>query len=542
MRSYAAGFLILLIFATACVPANPPAASQLRQPDLVEPNITATLTKQATLAPTATLRPTATPTSVPTATLRPTDTPTPVPTPMPVRFDRTGYRQFALTHNYFPGFLAYLAERTYTEISSALSPDGNLIAISACWGSMTNTWKCETRRSGFLVVINTNTGDVITEIPLGEGWPGPMAFTPDNKSLLYSTDEYKVQLWDLTTNKSGITLAKMPASRSTIFPDVAAAPDGLSYAAVINKTLYVWNPSGEILLQTSAYQGRAYAALSYSADGSRLVVFSPNQTGVDVYNTSSWKMVRRFDLDDIKDAAISPDGHLLAGLNSRDDTTVVWDVETGALLAELDPDQLAYSIHFNPAGDMLIITGISKSDHEDSYSTIGTLYETQTWSRLDYLYSFSGHGRVEFNRDGSRMAVLTYSFPMIWEFPDGKLQEGFDVVQRFQNALFAKDYAAAAALFKADEREVETMAEIGIDLNDLEGSFQSLCDNKAIFCKPVKELVLMGHDWEDMVYMVRLEGDDGGVFTSPKGAQIIYIYLTPGIDGQPRIIYLPQER
>jgi len=52
---------------------------------------------------------------------------------------------------------------------------------------------------------------------------------------------------------------------------------------------------------------------------------------------------------------------------------------------------------------------------------------------------------------------------------------------------------------------------------------------------------LMGYDWDDMVYMVRLEDSDGETFTSPKGAQIIYLYLTPGADGHPLVFYLPQD-
>ena len=39
--------------------------------------------------------------------------PTPEPTPVPVRFDRTGYRQFAVTHDYFPGLLDYINDRSY---------------------------------------------------------------------------------------------------------------------------------------------------------------------------------------------------------------------------------------------------------------------------------------------------------------------------------------------------------------------------------------------------------------------------------------------
>ena len=51
----------------------------------------------------------------------------------------------------------------------------------------------------------------------------------------------------------------------------------------------------------------------------------------------------------------------------------------------------------------------------------------------------------------------------------------------------------------------------------------------------------MGHDWDDMVYLVQLEGTDGKVFTSPNGAQIIYLYARIDKNGEPQVIYLPMD-
>jgi hypothetical protein len=516
--------LSLLIFAVACTPVNQTAPTQ---------NLSTDLPHGPTLAGQGQV--------VPTATLLETVTATAIPTPKPVYFDRAGYRQFAIVRSYFPGYLNFIGERNFTEIASTLSPDGKMIAISACWGNMTNKGKCETQISGFLVVIDVDSGELLTEIPLGEGWPGPLAFTADSKSLLFSTSEYKIVLWDLTTQQSVLTLLDRPATGSTYYPEVAAAPDGSSYAAVVEKTLFVWNTSGELLMKAPAYQSAASAALSFSADGARLIVFSPDRAGMDVYDTSDWMILNRMDLAGIRDADISPDGRFLAGINPLDNSAYVWDVVTGERLAELDPGHQADSIYFNPAGDLLIIAGMGNLDHVDGYSTIGTLYETKTWERLDYLYSFSGDGRIAFNLDGSRMAVFSFGSQTIWDLPDKQLLAGLDVVKQFQAALHTGDYAAAAALFMVDDREVDYLAEMGVDSKDLAGSFERLCTSNAIFCQPVKELVLMGYDWDDMVYMVNLTALDGEIFISPLGAQVINIYLSSGPDGQPRVIYPAQD-
>lgn len=523
MRNYLATLLVLVVLVTACAPVNTSGSSgTLTSLDVSE---------VATVTPVEI-------TAVPaTATLLPTATPTIAPTPLPVLFDRTGYRQFAITRSYFPGFDAFRGERSYSEIYSALSPDGNQIVISACWGAMSNLWKCETRNSGFLVVIDVNTGELMNDIPLGNGWPGLAAFTPDGKYLLFSTEEYKIVRWDLAANKSARVLLDLPRSGTTIYPDVAIAPDGSSMAAVANHTLYVWDSSGELLLQTPAYNARASAALSYSSDGSRLILYSSGRTGVDIYNTSNWDIASSIVFEDIRDAEISPDGRFVAGLHPIDDIVIIWDVASGERLTNFSPGIRVYSLQFNQAGDLLIVAGPGNLESPDDYSTIGMLYDTQTWSYVDTLQSFSSEGTFRFNRDGSRMVVFGSYANTVWELPDEQLTAGFEVVQHFQQALASGDYDTAASLFEVTEGEAEYLLEMGIDPNDLAGSFSQLCADEIIFCHPVKELVMMGYDYDTMTYLVRLEDPSGNVFTSPEGATIVYIYLEEGADGKPRVIY-----
>jgi len=458
-----------------------------------------------------------------------------------ITFDRDGYKQFALLRNQYPGFMDYLGERNYSQISASLSPDGSRIAISACWGSLTNTMQCETSKSGFLVVLDTGTGDLITDIPLGEGWPGRTAFTADGTSLVYTTQERKVAIWNISTNTRGLTLYNVPGSRATRYPDVAVSPDGQSYAAVVETTLFVWNTAGELLFQAPASQARWYAALSYSADGSRLTAFSSDRSGVDIYDTSNWTLVRQINQDEIEDAAISPDGLVLATINAPGNSVDLWDAGSGDLFQKLKPDHMIQTLAFNPKGDLLILIGPNDLRQPDDYSAIGSVYETQSWTKLDSLYSFSSDGEVRFSHDGKSFGILGYGFNSIWGMPDAQLKSGLEVLKRFQSALADGDFTTAASLFEVDMRDAEYLQEMGVNPDDLAGSLKNLCEDQTIFCHPVKELVLMGYDWDDMVYMVRLQGADGGTFVSPKGAGIIFIYLVSGAKGQPRVSSLPQD-
>lgn len=521
--------LIFIFLLSACTPGSSPALSPTQaevtpQPVQFEDADKQTQTESALH-------------SQPTATIMPT----PHPTQVPVRFDRAGYRQFAVTHDYFPGLADYFGERSHDSFTTTLSPSGDQIAIAGCFGSMSKSSKCETSKSGFLVVLDSNRGNLLNEIPLGDAWSGSVDFTSDGKSLLYATNEYKIALWDLKTNQPGRIFFDQVAPGTNYYPDVAAAPDGRSLAAVVDDRLYVWDPAGELLLQAPAYKLMISAGLEYSLNGSRLTVFSPDHMGVDIYETNNWTLVRRISFDRIIGVAISPDGQFVAVTNRQDDTATIWDVNNGEQVVRLDPGNWADALQFNPAGDLLLISGMGNLDTQDSYSNLGTLYETQTWTQVDVLYSFTDDGRIEFNQDGSRMAVFGSYGLAIWGLPDEKLKEGFEVVKQFQDALSSGDYATAASLFEVRAGEEDFLTKLGLDQTDLPASFDRLCNNREIFCLPVHDLVMMGKDWDAMVYLVRLEDSNGEVFTSPKGAHIIYFYLYLNADGQPRVSYPPVD-
>jgi WD40 repeat protein len=492
-----------------------------------------------TLSPSATQTPLPSPTSTatqvpPTATLPPT----PTATPTPLSFDLSGFRQFSILKDHFEGLANYAGERDYTVISACFSPTGNAFAFSACWGSMSSTGKCDSLDSGFLVVVDANTGEVISDIPMENSWPGNTAFSPDGTQLYVSTTYQKVFAWDLVANSLSHTFLEQAYNGRTQYPDVAAAPDGSAVAAVVNNILYVWDPAGKLLYQKPASQGTYNAGLNFSGDGKLLSIYAEDQSGVDVLNSADGSLVQRFPLESIGGIAISPDGRFLAGYNYYDFMVEVWNIPTGDKVAEITPETYTSSLAFSPKSDMLIISGISNQlETEDDYMKIADLYETSSWTRLDNLYSFFLEGRVKFSADGTKMAIFQSGLVSIWGEPDQKLLAGFDVLKNFQLALSQGKYEEAASMFALDEYNTEFLVGIGLDVNDIPGFFERMCAAQSLVCYPVKDLVMMGYDWDSLQYLVRIEDPSGGYLIGPKGGQIFQVTLGSDQNGNPVITW-----
>lgn len=523
--------LVLLLALTACAPVVIPTTTQ------APPLVTGEESALPQPEPTVIVNQVAEPMLTATAAEEPTETPVVQPELLPTVFDRLGYHQFAITRTYFLGLVEYFAEQNKSVVSMALSPDGNLLAVAGCWGNMDNNLSCETRNSGFLVIVDVNSGDLIANLPVEGSWPQRSDFSADSQQLLYSTRQQQVILWDIYAQKPTHQLNSLPRSTSRSNPSVAALPDGRGFAALIAKTLLVWDKDGKLLHELPTQQAATNSYLVYSLDGSTLLAYTAGGTVVEVFDTTQWKLLNRFETTRVFSATLSPDGHILAVLDGSTNSAIIWDLQTGSQLALVDLDSLGYSLHFNPKSDLLIITGLGNSATADDNAMIGTVIDTETWKPLGELYSFAGYGPLAFNRAGTLMMVFDSALPSLWELPDDTLLAGLEVVRQFQQALATGDFATAASLFDSTVYGAEYFASIGLYVDNLAGSFEQLCASGDIFCQPFRELVMMGHDWYDMVYMVRLEGGAGKAFTSPNGDQIIYLYVQADAAGTLRVTF-----
>lgn len=512
--------IILVVFlVSACSPQNSLPPTQTN---------TSTLTATETVLPTATLPPA-------------TSTPSPTPTAVPVRFDRDGFRSFAILKNRYSGLSDYRQDKSYSALSTTLSPDGSKFVLSACWGSLWSNLDCDTRKSGFLIVVDIASGDVVNDIPLGSFWPGRAVISSDNQTLLFSTDEQRIILWDLKTNQEKKTLLQQDRTGNNKYPDVAISPDDKYLLAVVNGQLYVWDAEGNELTKFPVYQSVLSAGLTFNSDGTLLAVFADKRDGIMIYSTTDWTLKQKIEFTNAWSISFSANGRYVAAVDSENDLVKVWQVTNSDPVTEFQPSLYDISIQFSPKSDLLIVSGSSPLNNEDDYSLIAEVYETQTWSKLDDLHSFDDSGTVRFTRDGKKMAILSSYTIDLWGEPDASLLAGYEKIKQFQQALADADYNLAASLFTVDENQKEALIELGVDLSDLPSSLAKLCNAKTILCYPVKDLVMMGHDWDYLVYLVHLQMPDGKIYTSPKGAQIIYLYAQTGKDAQPELTFLQQD-
>ena len=525
---------IIFVLLTAACSSGSQTTTDITPPQNNVPSSTATM-PPATALP-DTMPGAATPAPADAAAL---PSPTIVPDqPTKTAFTRNTYRQFAILRNDFPDINEATGDQFPSIINAAFSPDGSRIALAGCRGAIDNKWRCEYSSSGILLVLDAETGNLVSSIPVGSGWPGGLSFNSDGSQLLFSTHEHRIVLWDLASNQAIHTFYEREASGATYYPEVAISPSGDLAAAIVQDSLWVWDMTGNLVFKAPADIGRIYGALEFSADGSLLKAFTPDFTSVNLFNTSDWSLASVIPQKGLLLNALSPDAHYLASIDPDADQLFIWDIRSQELISQSTSELTTPSyVQFNPAGDLLIVTGAANLDERDGYSTIGEVYETSTWTKLDNLVSYFDSGSVKFNLDGTRMFIDGYGFGSIWGMPDANLLAAAEAASQFQAALASGDYDTAASLFMATETEAEYLAEEGIDVDDLAGSFANLCVTDAIFCHPVSEIMMTGYDYDDLTVLMRLQALDGNTYAGPQGGTLFTLYLRLDKAGQPRVVY-----
>jgi hypothetical protein len=184
-----------------------------------------------------------------------------------------------------------------------------------------------------------------------------------------------------------------------------------------------------------------------------------------------------------------------------------------------------------------VISGLGDLEIRDNYNYFATVVDTRTWEPLGDLYSVGSYGQVRFNWDGSALAVFSSVAPAIYGPPDEALGAALESARRFQAALHAGEYAAAAALLQPDEINREYLESEGVDMTDLPAELARLCASQELACQPLLEPVMLGYDYMDIFLLARLQAPDGSALVSPRGGTLFSFYLTPA--DPPTLITLP---
>ncbi|HEX4417285.1 MAG TPA: protein kinase [Kofleriaceae bacterium] len=219
----------------------------------------------------------------------------------------------------------------------------------------------------------------------------------------------------------------------------AFSPDGRQIVTTDDRAAQVWDAQTYQRRFTLFHGDTVYQAL-YSADGARIVT-AGNDSTVKIWDAASGALVRELRRDGSKQhyfiVALSPDGRLVAAIDTRGDVAHVWDATTGAPIAELHNDGLEFpGLAFSPNGRWLVTTGGGDV----------RVFDVRTWRQVATIRGLRIH-RLAFDPTGARLATGAATGDVsIWEIPSGaRIQHLRDAGKSVDAVAFSPDGRLIAA-------------------------------------------------------------------------------------------------
>ena len=203
------------------------------------------------------------------------------------------------------------------------------------------------------------------------------------------------------------------ASRSGQMWSASFSPDGQRIVTTDGESGQIWDAQNQQLLLTLHHGNAVYDAV-YSADGKR-VVTAGGDGRVRIWDACTGSQLLALNPKPhdtrqlaLRKVAMSGDGHLVAAIGTM---TLVWDADTGAMLAELPGDGfLDTSLAFSTDGRWLVTSGGDEA----------RVFDTLTWLRT-VTVAASRVRTLRFDPTGPRFATGTLGGDVsVWAVPSGE--------------------------------------------------------------------------------------------------------------------------
>ncbi|KAK2600197.1 Guanine nucleotide-binding protein subunit beta-2-like 1 [Conoideocrella luteorostrata] len=217
----------------------------------------------------------------------------------------------------------------------ALSGDSGL----AAWALYDNKVELRSNESG--------ASKEIVQTYMAESWISAASISPDNKYLVYGSNDDFVRVWDLETND----LRWKRQGHTGYISSIGFSPD-CSHLATgsVDLSIQIWDLE----------KGSVVGALNSMEACTRAVVFSPDSTVLAAGSGSTvmlWKLPAFDNIlrlgrhkDSVNTLAFSPSGHQLAS-GSADRTIILWNATSGQLIKQISGHGGSIlSISFAPNG------------------------------------------------------------------------------------------------------------------------------------------------------------------------------------------------
>ncbi len=243
---------------------------------------------------------------------------------------------------YYPGWeIRQFQDLRGEAFAVAFSPDGQTV-ISSSREKTLNLW-------------NVATGQRIRTFSGHTDWVTSVAFSPDGKTVVSASNDKTLKLWEVATGQRIRTFS----GHSGFVNAVAFSPDGKTVVSgSSDRTLKLWEVATGREIRTFSGHESWVLAVAFSPDGKTLLSGSDDKT-LKLWDVKTGQTVRTFSghRDLVVAIAFSPDGKTLVS-GSHDKTLKLWDVATGRAQRTLSGHRDGINgVAFSPDGKTLASGG-----------------------------------------------------------------------------------------------------------------------------------------------------------------------------------------